>query len=422
MLTNLAVLNGSQLPCEDEENFYDDCPFIWNHYKKAGYRTLLGEDEKLLGIFNWDQKGFQKQPTDYYLRPFSVAAEKLIGHERRLFTNLCYGRRPAFQVLLDYMQKMTIVMGRTETEKKKQPYFQFAWSSSVTHDIENGAQLMDDMLRDAMHWWNSHGYLNNTVFILMSDHGVRWGDIHNHFQGKLEDRLPLMYFVLPKWFEGKYPKAYQNLRGNRERLITTVDLYQTLVNIIELDMNNNYGEEDDDTFYESLLNEKDEGELFTGISLFSPVSNDRTCKMAGIPEAYCTCNHEIRELSVTDKLTVVAAEFALDALNTLITVDFEERCAELELLRVLKIAQVSFGKDVKQDGTWEGYQLSFTTVPGNGRFDAFLMWDGDRNWTMSGVIERTNSYGNQSHCVEDKMVKLYCYCLDLIGWSENGQK
>jgi len=316
---------------------------------------------------------------------------------------------------------MTMVLGRLE----KQPYFQFAWSSSVTHDIINGAQLMDDMLRDAIHWWNVNGYLYNTLFVLISDHGARWGDIHNHFQGKLEDRLPFMYFVLPPWFQGKYPKAYQNLRGNRERLITTVDLYQTLVDVIDLanissgEDDDNDGDIDDESINENdFSKEKDDDELFSGISLFAQVPKDRTCKMAGIPEAYCTCNHVIRDLSLTDKLTIVAAEFALDSLNMLIMKDYEEKCAELELLRILKIQQVSFGKDVKRDGTWEGYQLSFSTVPGNATFDAFLMWDGYRNWTMSGVIERTNSYGNQSNCVDDKMVKLYCYCLDLIEGSK----
>lgn len=48
----------------------DDCNFIWKSFSDNGYVTAFGEDVAFLNTFNYKRKGFHKQPTDYYMRPF----------------------------------------------------------------------------------------------------------------------------------------------------------------------------------------------------------------------------------------------------------------------------------------------------------------------------------------------------------------
>jgi phosphoglycerol transferase MdoB-like AlkP superfamily enzyme len=54
-------------------------------------------------------------------------------------------------------------------------YFQFLWATSLTHDYVNNGRLGEALLLEFLQWMNQEGYLNNTVFVLMSDHGIRWG-------------------------------------------------------------------------------------------------------------------------------------------------------------------------------------------------------------------------------------------------------
>ena len=45
--------------------------------------------------------------------------------------------------------------------------------------------------------FKAKGYLENTLLIVMGDHGLRYGAVRRLAQGKLEERLPLYYMVVP---------------------------------------------------------------------------------------------------------------------------------------------------------------------------------------------------------------------------------
>lgn len=53
----------------------DDCPIIWRNFSRAGYVTAYVEDEPTIGTFNYKKAGFKHAPTDFYLRPFLLAAQ-----------------------------------------------------------------------------------------------------------------------------------------------------------------------------------------------------------------------------------------------------------------------------------------------------------------------------------------------------------
>lgn len=65
-----VTVQDSELPVNIQSDFVDDWPFLWHNFSKAGYATLLSEEQP--GIFTYKAAGFKKPPTDIYLRPFGA--------------------------------------------------------------------------------------------------------------------------------------------------------------------------------------------------------------------------------------------------------------------------------------------------------------------------------------------------------------
>lgn len=85
----MAILTGqtpqqAYLQCKPTVAYkLDNCPFIWHNFRNAGYVTAYGEDETALNTFNYLKVGFVEPPTDYYLRPYMLASEKLLKVKKR---------------------------------------------------------------------------------------------------------------------------------------------------------------------------------------------------------------------------------------------------------------------------------------------------------------------------------------------------
>uniref|UniRef100_A0A914XIT3 Uncharacterized protein n=1 Tax=Plectus sambesii TaxID=2011161 RepID=A0A914XIT3_9BILA len=66
----------------------DVYPMIWRNFSKHGYVTMYAEDSAALGTFTYRLKGFNKQPTNHYMRTFFMQAEKEIKNR------MCVGSEP----------------------------------------------------------------------------------------------------------------------------------------------------------------------------------------------------------------------------------------------------------------------------------------------------------------------------------------
>lgn len=66
----------------------DNCSFIWYDFHQSGYTTAYGEDEAEISTFNYNKVGFVEPPTDYYLRPYMLASEKLLKSQKRLVRSI----------------------------------------------------------------------------------------------------------------------------------------------------------------------------------------------------------------------------------------------------------------------------------------------------------------------------------------------
>ncbi|XP_049708022.2 uncharacterized protein LOC110373064 [Helicoverpa armigera] len=370
---------------------FDNCPFVWEWFKEAGYYTAFAEDSSSLGMFNFVKAGFIRTPTDYYTHTFITQAERYAGYNKDFNSFLCMNDYYFYKVLLDYIVNLTNTL-------KNSKLFGFIWEVTMSHDHLNYPMVMDDDYLDFFKKLKDTNYLDKTVLFLMSDHGIRWGSIRSTKQGRLEERLPFMFIMVPPSFREAFPKAYSNLKFNSRRLTTPFDIHATLMDLVDLGTINN-----------SMVSKRSK-EAYArnrSISLFLPIPSNRTCKMADIDDHWCTC---LKNIALHNESSEAkrAATHVLSHLNDLVS-DYSV-CARLSLVRVIEIAELEAGRPDENETGWKEYMVVLQTSPGDGVFEATVRYDSE-GWKLSGTVSRLNLYGEQSRCVHDYHLKLYCYCI-----------
>ena len=190
---------------------------------EKGYSTALIEDDPYFTLFNYESKGFLKgSPTSFYPRPFWLHMYQ--NHDT---SNLCLNEQiPKIEILLN--QTKAFIKANSE---KSIPYFSFTFSIEVTHNDFNTAQLVDSHIS---HFIESiRNSLNNTILIVMGDHGTRFGPGLTTTIGHIEERMPLFAIHLAKQLLEKYPHLQYFLNENNDKLINWLDLHQLLTDIVE---------------------------------------------------------------------------------------------------------------------------------------------------------------------------------------------
>ena len=284
-------------------------------------------------------------------------------------------------------------------------------SGEVSHNSFNAVQLIDEDLLQFLTEFNTKGYLNNTLLILLGDHGWRYGDFRQTVQGKLEERLPLFTMTFPKWFKKKYPNLANNLETNTERLTSWFDVYATFNHLLK---------------YPTKPKK-----MRHGISLLTKIPAERSCKDAKIPQHWCPCvqwstvHHKHEHLQK-------AAITAINHINDLVFHESlgAERCSELKLSKFIRAevetptTQVLKFFESGKDGYEPkysshkiqpkdrcSYQITFITLPNNGVFEASVHYVYGR-FLVKGSISRINKYGDQPKCIANLLPHLrkYCHC------------
>lgn len=106
-----------------------------------------------------------------------------LGHHLEYNCHLCTGPRLQLQALLDYAARFARLPGQL---------FGLFWGVSLTHDQLNMPQLADSLYAEWLRAARRDGVLDKSVVVFVSDHGIRWGDIRETYQGRLEERLPFL--------------------------------------------------------------------------------------------------------------------------------------------------------------------------------------------------------------------------------------
>ncbi|CAH0404965.1 unnamed protein product [Chilo suppressalis] len=374
----------------DLRSSFDNCPIIWKWFKEAGYYTALGEDSAKLGTFNFGKMGFVGNPTDYYTHTFMHEAEINVGNNKDFNSFICMGNKYFYQVLLDYIEALTRTL-------KSSRLFGFFWEVTLSHDYLNYPMAMDYSYEKFLRKLDKSQYLNDTVLVLLSDHGIRWGNIRHTKQGRLEERLPFVQILLPPSFRENYEYAYNNIKQNSRRLTTPFDIHATLMDLI--DLNKIKDEIIDSRRKTSYANER-------SISLFLPIPTNRTCKTAAIDDHWCTC-YKSRKILDSDKKVIDAAQNLVKHLNVLI--QDQPQCAQLKLDEILDASEMMVGTQHEREKEWSEIMVVVRTLPGGGVFEATLRQD-EAQWMLAGTVSRLNLYGDQSRCVQHYQLKLFCFC------------
>jgi len=420
----------------------DIYPWIFREFKKNGYVTVYAEDESSIGTFQYRLNGFKDQPSDHYMRPFQLQAE--LDHKQHPV--YCLGSKPKINILMDWLGNMFT------SYPSKVGKFIFGFHSEYSHGVVEELSLADDPVSDWIEKLRDSGKLDNTILIVMSDHGHRFSFTRSTLQGKYEERLPFFSVILPKWFEKRFPHSYRALQINAvDRLTSPFDIHATLKSILN---GLNQGIDIGATAHDQNKN------LTRGLSLFKEIPLLRSCVDAQISNHWCACNGWLPADPVSDKLVSRAATAIVDAVNLLIKeAGQSDKCMKLEVKSIKRSQKMMPKKEMlafKQSSDHDGYvpdltdkttvsfivkmkpkfcaklvfskvfvlllqvpeivyEIQVETTPGLGMFEGTTKYSVSSDSFAVNIkeVSRVNKYGLTSKCVADAYPHLakFCYCL-----------
>ncbi|XP_037947190.1 uncharacterized protein LOC119679090 [Teleopsis dalmanni] len=391
----MALLNGNNesvvfRDCEPERlGGLDKCYFIWQDYQKLSYRTAYAEDYAIIGTFNYILAGFKKQPTDYYMRPMTLAIEKNLKVQKKANLYYCVGRKHYATYIYDYALQLA-------NRYKDEPTFGLFWTNSFSHERYDTSATMDVKMLKYFKTFKSNDILENTIVIFLSDHGSRFGALVKLPGGFLEERLPIFYMSLPKWFKNQYPDFVKALQINRNRLTSPYDIHMTLKHILELS--------------EPGLSLPIANGCAKCQSIFREVPENRSCADAGIPEHWCTCTHYENQ-SKKDKIVKYVTQKIIDQMNSYLKdKTLSKVCSELKL-KDINTAHLKVEEDdgIQYNPT---YRIRFVVYPKKANYEATAIYNPVKRSVELNVedISCLSSYENVSQCINDKQAKKYCIC------------
>lgn len=369
----------------------EKCPLIWTEFKNSGYVTSYGEDEVSISSFNFNKKGFVKPPTDYYLRPYMLAAEKYLPIKKKHSLTFCLGNKHSADHIYDFAMDFG-------TYYKNDASFGLYWTNTFSHNDISDPSSMDNKMRSYLDTLEMRGILNESMVVLFSDHGIRFGPIRHLFTGWYEERLPFMFIWLPEWFRIEHPDIVHALKVNRNRLTNPYDLHMTLKHVLQLS--------NPDRVYAPATS------CANCQSLFTEVPWNRSCDDVSIAAHWCTCT-PYRWHDKNDKIVKDAVNFVINDINRSLknyTHDDHKHalCAELKLKKISDVHKAEYHNGGDR---YDDYLLKFEVAPSDGWFESTVRHRPDINeFEITGTVSRLDSYGSQGNCIKVDYLRKYCYC------------
>lgn len=388
--------------------------FLFTQLHNDGYRTAYFEDQPSLGTFQYRYNGFKRQPSDHYLRPFMMESRRMIKQKLKAKPwddfPFCVGALPTYILLMNLTRQFTTLKGKRFSVTLISDLSHQAFGDKKYHTDLLGTA--DDDLMNLLRSFKTDGILENTLLLVMSDHGSRFTNIRMTYQGKIEERLPFVSIVLPERLKKHRPDAEKNLRSNANVLTTPFDIHTTILDAVGLKhLSNNYKVPGSD--------------LLRGLSLLEPILASRSCSEAYIHPHWCACL-KWKYVPENDMMYKRAAyEFAA-YINFLIAEN--AKCAEMEILEIKWVKREigSYQHSVEYKAlmarqkfeivipTVVFYQVQIEMSPGHAMFEGTLNFYEhiNRFVLFEQDISRINAYGAEPNCVirTHPHLSKYCYC------------
>ncbi|KAJ1374554.1 hypothetical protein KIN20_037262 [Parelaphostrongylus tenuis] len=364
--------------------YLDNETFLFKEYSQYGYKTLLAEDW-MAGTLNWPNCwGFDKQPTDHYMRPFQVAIEKDVSKtlEKTYSVQNCIEQH---QDILRYLQDFM-------NSYAELPKIGWIWLSLLGHDYENGLVHADLDFQQVL--LNNKKKLDDSFVIILGDHGLRFGKVASTKLGNLEVSNPLFAMSVPKKLR-ETTNILQILEENAGRLQTTYDIRATLLDILKHQPESNFTDR-------GFMQIK--GEYGTSFLRHQTIV-EKTCKNQPIPMEYCTCQYAKNVINSSLPVATDAGRFLIKHVNSILAnSNVTSLCATLEYSKTLSIFTYAPEELTKT------YEISVKArPPSDGEFKAIVR-SGEHGFEIASTeIDRLDQFGNNGYCVEDWLKRL-CHC------------
>ncbi len=170
-------------------------------------------------MFHFSKFGFRKKPTDYWLRHYwlslydskSAAPNILNSNDHPCYYNVLF-HKLGFRWLADFLREYA---PNADASKTDQNLFGLFKSNEMSHDYLERLFWIDDDLKSLLQEILTDAFLENTLFILMGDHGHRFHRIRQTVAGSLEQKLPFFSLILPGKMTKQNPLVNDVLRQNR---------------------------------------------------------------------------------------------------------------------------------------------------------------------------------------------------------------
>ena len=165
----------------------------------------------------------------------------------------CLYNKQNFEHMIDYSEQFW----RKYSKNRK---FSLISSNYGHEGTLNVIKYIDNYIADFLNRLYNDNLLKDSSIILISDHGVGMPSIYYLFDFyNIEIHLPALFLIINDRKNVTYEEQYKHMHDNQQTLITPLDVYNTLGNII-------YGEQYTDVKNKTLENDTLKNQL--GISLF----------------------------------------------------------------------------------------------------------------------------------------------------------
>uniref|UniRef100_A0A915D289 Iduronate 2-sulfatase n=1 Tax=Ditylenchus dipsaci TaxID=166011 RepID=A0A915D289_9BILA len=339
---------------------------------------------------------------------------------RRAATNLWIMSSPSYTTPADHYMKPFQLRAGTFFPQKG-----LTWPGSLAHDDPNQLYHSDEQFYQLLKGMKSK--LDNSFFILMGDHGPRFGAMRKTDMGQIEDNNPALFISLPK-------KLRQNadliaiMKENSHQLISQHDVYATLLEIAK-DSHKWNSTHWDSTHWPSP-NHQDLPHPIHGSSLLHKLKQPRNCPSLLIPFEYCQCDWKFTHVVGSNKSNEISvkavqqlAQAAVDHLNQLlINAKLNNVCAVLKISEKEGAVELKRFEQHQKANEDTSFSLTFLTEPADGHFRAYLqarfvktngpleLQPGSIRF-LSDPFPRLNLY-EKGKCAKDfPVLEAYCHCL-----------
>ena len=355
---------------------------------------MYQEDSPHITLFNSKKKGFRYHPTTYYTYPFWQKYYKI-----RSGPHKCHYKIPTY---LTWLDQISTFLKNVDSSKK--PYFSFSFLTEYTHDdlvVPNG---LDRQLKRFIENLVNQKHLDNTLLIVLSDHGNRLQRFsYETNDGRTERYMPFLSIKMPKKLLGT--SYHQKALSNKNKLVTLFDVHQTLRHFLYLNTFSLDGHKKFDCTSQFKQNSIYQRNL-RGTSLFHKIPQNRTCSSALISEEFCSCvKAELDEsifLKETGHSFYSASLLALNLINNL-TSHLRDKCELYTILEIISLKKMIFDRI-------NVYTQILVLAPGSAWFEVTYKLIENHLIIINNPI-RLSAYGDQAKCLNnDPFLPSYCFC------------